>query len=114
MAAYWKWLAERGGGGPPTRLPPEGPLQTLDERQEALLDRFDTHTRHCPSCMGVRRPVPSGQLCAIACNTLPVVLAEAWMSGVCGGLLVWAVSLFSVGTGESDRCVPACWVVRYW
>ena len=52
VAAFRKWLDERGGGGPPTRL--SGQLPPLDDRQEMFLDRFNQHTRHCPSCMGVR------------------------------------------------------------
>ena len=54
VAAFRKWLDVRGGGGPPTRLKPEEPLPALEQRQEAFLDRYETHTRHCPACMGVR------------------------------------------------------------
>ena len=52
VAAFRKWLDERGGGGPPTRLPQQ--LPPLEERQEVFLDRFNQHTRHCPKCLGVR------------------------------------------------------------
>ena len=56
VAAFRKWLDTRGGGGPPTRLAPGAALPPAAERQEAFLDRHDTHTRHCPYCSGVRCP----------------------------------------------------------
>ena len=49
VAAYRKWLAGRGGGGP---LPmPEG---SEVQPQPQLLDRFSQHTKNCPSCSRVR------------------------------------------------------------
>ena len=46
---FRRWLDSRGGGGPTPGDP--GPL--LDDRH-ALLDRWEQHTKHCPSCLKVR------------------------------------------------------------
>ncbi|EIE23397.1 hypothetical protein COCSUDRAFT_47272 [Coccomyxa subellipsoidea C-169] len=43
---FRRWLDSRGGGGPTPGDP--GPI--LDDRQK-LLDRWEQHTKHCPSCL---------------------------------------------------------------
>ncbi|EIE25056.1 hypothetical protein COCSUDRAFT_46572 [Coccomyxa subellipsoidea C-169] len=45
VAAYRKWLAGRGGGGP-LPMPETSELQA----QPQLLDRYSQHTQNCPSC----------------------------------------------------------------
>ena len=47
---FRRWLDSRGGGGPTPGDP--GPI--LDDRQK-LLDRWEQHTKHCPSCLQVLR-----------------------------------------------------------
>ena len=46
------WLDGRGGGGP-TPLAGE-PLPPALERIEDVLDRYEQHTKFCPSCSRVR------------------------------------------------------------
>lgn len=46
---FRRWLDKRGAGGPTPGDP--GPFQ--DDRS-ALLDRYEQHTKHCPSCLKVR------------------------------------------------------------
>ena len=59
VTAFRQWLDANGGSvgwapGVPTALPPR------ETSREALLDRYNSHTKHCPSCMKVR----SGPACA--------------------------------------------------
>ncbi len=54
VAAFRRWLKAGGGGGPAW---PEGVQWELPPRQldrEALLNRYEFHTRNCPDCLGVR------------------------------------------------------------
>ena len=51
VSAFHAWLAGAGGGGPfgpmdSAWLARAGPQLT----QDALLDRYETHTKHCASC----------------------------------------------------------------
>ncbi|BDA47256.1 Protein TIC 55, chloroplastic [Coccomyxa sp. Obi] len=46
VVEFRKWLDSRGGGGPTPGDP--GPI--LDDRK-ALLDRWEQHTKNCPSCL---------------------------------------------------------------
>lgn len=87
VAAFRRWLVAGGGGGPAW---PEGMPHELPPRQrsrEALLNRYEGHTKNCPTCLGV-----SG------CDAYPLVrhcAAEdfAWIGyggqqlSVCGGLM---------------------------
>lgn len=52
MAAFRAWLDGRGGGGP-TPLA-AGPLPPEPQNKEQMLDRYNQHTRFCPSCSRVR------------------------------------------------------------
>ncbi len=51
--AWQTWLHGRGGGGwvqATTGGPPDGPPPTASLPRRVVLDRFESHTRHCPSC----------------------------------------------------------------
>lgn len=52
VAAFRAWLDGRGGGGP-TPLA-AGPLPPEPQSKEQMLDRYNQHTRFCPSCSWVR------------------------------------------------------------
>ena len=59
VAAFRRWLVAAGGGGPAWQ---EGTARELPPRQrkrEALLNRYEFHTRNCPSCLGVSLLVAS-------------------------------------------------------
>ena len=54
VAAFRRWLVAGGGGGPAW---PEGMPRELPPRQrsrEALLNRYEAHTKNCPTCLAVR------------------------------------------------------------
>jgi len=54
VAAFRRWLAAGGGGGPAW---PQGTPRELPPRQrsrEALLNRYEAHTKNCPTCIAVR------------------------------------------------------------
>ena len=51
VAAFRAWLDGRGGGGP-TPLA-AGPLPPELQSKEQMLDRYNQHTRFCPSCSQV-------------------------------------------------------------
>ena len=53
VTAFRLWMDANGGSvgwapGVSTELPPR------ETSREALLDRYNSHTKHCPSCSGVR------------------------------------------------------------
>ena len=53
VAAFRRWLMAGGGGGPAW---PEGMPRELPARQrsrEALLNRYEAHTKNCPTCLAV-------------------------------------------------------------
>jgi hypothetical protein len=45
---FRKWLDKRGGGGPTP-----GDPGAIQEDRRVLLDRYEQHTKHCPSCLKV-------------------------------------------------------------
>lgn len=52
VAKFRQWLDERGGGGP-TPFDPNQPLPPLETCKEAVLDRWNTHTKNCKACQQV-------------------------------------------------------------
>ncbi len=52
VTAFREWLDANGGsvGWAPGVSPELPPRET---RREVLLDRYESHTKHCPSCMKV-------------------------------------------------------------
>ncbi|KAK9908684.1 hypothetical protein WJX75_001402 [Coccomyxa subellipsoidea] len=105
VAAFRKWLDERGGGGPPTRLPAQ--LPPLDDRQEVYLDRYDTHTRHCPSCLGAVKRFERLRIAAVAAG----VFCLLGLSSALGrGLKPLSPIPLAIAAGALV-CLAACLVV---
>ena len=64
VAAFRAWLSGRGGGGP---VPVTQKKDLLPEHE--LLDHYNQHVRHCPSCSKVPPPVaPSTSSLACHCG----------------------------------------------
>ncbi len=71
VTAFRLWMDANGGSvgwapGVSTELP------ARESSREALLDRYNSHTKHCPSCTGVSAALiaPGNVLCLAApCST---------------------------------------------
>lgn len=69
------WLDGRGGGGP-TPLA-GGPLPPALKRVEDVLDRYEQHTKFCPSCSRVReRDIFNGFRFILGCRAGPFCTAH--------------------------------------
>lgn len=53
VAAFRKWLADCGGGGP---LPPDDSSALLPKTE--LLNHYTQHVQHCPTCLKVCAAIP--------------------------------------------------------
>ena len=58
VAAFRRWLVAGGGGGPawPKGMPRE--LPPRQRSREALLNRYEAHTKNCPTCLAVSCAAP--------------------------------------------------------
>lgn len=63
VAAFRAWLSGRGGGGP---VPVTEKKELLPAHE--LLNHYDQHVRHCPSCSKVPLCKPHLAPCADACR----------------------------------------------
>ena len=52
--AFRRWFHGKGRGGPPYFNPDKDAFPPASIPREQLLNRWEQHTRHCPSCKKVR------------------------------------------------------------
>jgi phenylpropionate dioxygenase-like ring-hydroxylating dioxygenase large terminal subunit len=89
-SAFREWLAKFAGGAPawPAGMSPA--LPPAVEVREALLDRYNSHTRNCTSCMRALRGVRAARAAAVALGVVAALLAS-------GSLAVAAMMAGSAG-----------------
>ena len=54
VVAFRRWFHGKGQGGPPYFNPDKDAFPPASIPREQLLDRWEQHTQHCPSCKKVR------------------------------------------------------------
>ena len=54
VVAFRRWYHGKGQGGPPYFNPDKDILPPANIPREQLLNRWEQHTQHCPSCKKVR------------------------------------------------------------
>lgn len=84
VLAFRRWLGDIAGGGPWS--PAELAAAPRAETRDALLDRYQSHTAHCVSCLGALQGVRTARsvLAALA-GGAAVVLAAALATAARGG-----------------------------
>ncbi|KAK9908986.1 hypothetical protein WJX75_005595 [Coccomyxa subellipsoidea] len=106
VAKFRQWLDERGSGGP-TPFDPNQPLPPLETCKEAVLDRWNTHTKNCKACQQGFRLVRAVQIAAAMVGALCLLgLSAALGRGL--PLLSKLPTLLSAGallcTGTLAQC----------
>ncbi|KAK9812601.1 hypothetical protein WJX72_000303 [[Myrmecia] bisecta] len=85
-----RWLADKAGGGP--EWPEGAEWAPQDMRREVLLDRYNQHTKHCPSCSQALRVFTALQTLAAAACALLLVAAAARLGAGRAQLVSWSMA----------------------
>ncbi len=91
MGAFHRFLADKAGGGPDwdPRAPPAPALT-----RAALLDHYERHTRHCPTCLAAVARLDW------AAAVLTAVVWGAGLVGAAAAVVAFAVVPGSVSPGR--------------
>jgi phenylpropionate dioxygenase-like ring-hydroxylating dioxygenase large terminal subunit len=113
VIAFRDWLARCAGGAPAWAPGVAAALPAAEPVREALLDRYNSHTRHCTSCLRALAGVRAARTAAVALGAVaalaasgclaaaallsgdaaaarqPLQLAAAGIAAALGALLAW-------------------------
>ena len=102
VLAFRDWLLRFAGGAPAWPAGTSTALPPVVEVREALLDRYNSHTRNCTSCMRALRGVRAARTAALAAGVLAALLVTGSLAAaalVAGGAPAAQAPLKAAATG---------------